>query len=140
MDKNQQQTTQNHSPTSQKRTRSVSPDSDDSIKKGKIDQTETYTEYKPAKVTFGAPHPHSLVETAALSAIEPNDITYALAIPTSVIDNGLLSGAQLESIIYASQAHEKMLADKTRAGFLIGVYSFFFSCKPLKLTPRKISF
>lgn len=54
-------------------------------------------------------------------AVEPNDITYELNIPKRTIDKGCLSALQLESIVYASQAHQHILPDGSRAGFLIGM-------------------
>lgn len=81
---------------------------------------ETYADYWPAKLKLGKKHPDPVVETASLSSVEPSDITYSLAIPQECIDNGLLSALQLESITYASQAHEQLLPDGSRAGFLIG--------------------
>lgn len=94
---------------------------DDDKAEDQLGVAETYADYKPAKLTFGAPHPDPVVETTSLSSIEPNDITYELSIPQRVIENGYLSALQLESILYASQAHEKMLPDGTCAGFLIGM-------------------
>lgn len=37
-------------------------------------------EYKPAKLSFGRPHPDPVVETASLAAVEPPDITYQLKV------------------------------------------------------------
>lgn len=61
-----------------------------------------------------------MVETASLSSVEPTDVYYKLSIPQETINTGLLSALQLESITYASQAHDHLLADGSRAGFLIG--------------------
>lgn len=94
---------------------------DDDKAEDQMGVAETYADYMPAKLKFGAPHPDPVVETSTLSSIEPNDITYDLSIPKRVISKGLVSALQLESIVYASQAHEKMLPDGTRAGFLIGM-------------------
>merc|ERR1739842_88987 len=55
-----------------------------------------------------------------MSSVEPPDISYTLGLPDKTIDEAKLSALQLESIVYASQAHEKMLMDGNRAGFLIG--------------------
>lgn len=101
------------------------PKLDDDKAEDKMAVAETYTDYKPAKLNFGAPHPDPVVETSSLSSVEPNDITYKLSIPKSTIDNGKLSALQLESIIYASQAHQNILADGSRAGFLIGEFVYF---------------
>lgn len=81
---------------------------------------ETYAEYWPAKLKLGKKHPDPVVETASLSSVEPCDVYYKLSIPPDTINSGYLSALQLESITYASQAHDHMLPDGTRAGFLIG--------------------
>lgn len=81
---------------------------------------ETYANYWPAKLNLGKKHPDAVVETASLSSVEPIDITYKVMLPGTTINSGLLSALQLESITYASQAHEKLLPDGSRAGFLIG--------------------
>ncbi|XP_031638010.1 protein strawberry notch-like [Contarinia nasturtii] len=81
---------------------------------------ETYAEYWPAKLKIGKKHPDAVVETASLSSVAPTDISYELEIPDETIDEGKLSALQLESIIYASQAHEQLLPNNFRAGFLIG--------------------
>lgn len=77
-------------------------------------------------VKLGKRHPDPVVETASLSSVEPTDVTYKLSIPTETINNGLLSALQLESITYASQAHEQLLPDGSRAGFLIGLFNDFY--------------
>lgn len=94
---------------------------DDDKAEDQLGVAETYADYKPAKLKFGAPHPDAVVETSTLSSIEPNDITYELSIPKRVITRGCLSALQLESIVYASQAHERQLPGGARAGFLIGM-------------------
>lgn len=38
----------------------------------------TFTDYRPAKLPFGKPHPDPVVETASLAAVEPPDVTYEL--------------------------------------------------------------
>lgn len=78
---------------------------------------------KRVTVKLGKRHPDPVVETASLSSVEPTDVTYKLSIPNETINNGLLSALQLESITYASQAHEQLLPDGSRAGFLIGLFS-----------------
>lgn len=69
---------------------------------------------------IGKKHPDPVVETASLSSVEPSDIHYKINIPSDCIERGLLSALQLESITYACQAHEHMLEDGSRAGFLVG--------------------
>ncbi|XP_073834812.1 protein strawberry notch isoform X2 [Musca autumnalis] len=81
---------------------------------------ETYAEYWPAKLKLGKKHPDPVVETASLSSVEPCDVYYKLSIPMDTIQSGQLSALQLESITYASQAHDHLLPDGSRAGFLIG--------------------
>lgn len=71
-------------------------------------------------VKLGRKHPDPVVETASLSSVEPTDVWYKLSIPEETIRSGSLSALQLESITYASQQHEHLLPDSTRAGFLIG--------------------
>ncbi|ODM96268.1 Protein strawberry notch 1 [Orchesella cincta] len=82
--------------------------------------TETYAEYKPAKLTIGNPHPDSVVETASLASVPPPEISYTLKIPDGVIEKGKLSALQLEAIVYACQKHEQTLETGERAGYLIG--------------------
>ncbi|BDA46474.1 Protein strawberry notch homolog 1 [Coccomyxa sp. Obi] len=79
----------------------------------------TFTDYRPAKLPYGKPHPDPVVETASLGAVEPPDVTYQLQIQ-DVVESGALSGLQLESIVYACQRHEQFLPDKSRCAFFIG--------------------
>lgn len=81
---------------------------------------ETYADYMPTKLKLGRKHPDPVVETASLSSVEPTDVWYKVSIPEESIKSGALSALQLESITYASQQHEQLLPDGTRAGFLIG--------------------
>ncbi|KAK9727917.1 C-terminal domain on Strawberry notch [Popillia japonica] len=81
---------------------------------------ETYADYMPAKLKLGKKHPDPVVETASLSSVAPADVWYKLSIPEETIKGGHLSALQLESITYTSQAHEHILPDGSRAGFLIG--------------------
>ncbi|XP_057319097.1 protein strawberry notch-like isoform X4 [Microplitis mediator] len=81
---------------------------------------ETYADYMPTKLKLGRKHPDPVVETASLSSVEPTDVWYKVSIPEETIKSGALSALQLESITYASQQHEHLLPDGTRAGFLIG--------------------
>lgn len=71
-------------------------------------------------VKIGKKHPDPVVETASLSSVEPSDVYYKISIPPEPINAGQLSALQLESITYASQAHDHLLADGSRAGFLVG--------------------
>lgn len=70
---------------------------------------------------LGKKHPDPVVETASLSSVEPTDVHYKVSIPSETINGGLLSALQLESITYTSQAHDHLLPDGSRAGFLIGM-------------------
>lgn len=69
-----------------------------------------------------------LVLNSSLSSVQPPDIWYRLSLPEEVIQNGWLSALQLEAVVYACQQHEQLLADGSRAGFLIGLsYNFLQS-------------
>lgn len=81
---------------------------------------ETYADYMPTKLKLGRKHPDPVVETASLSSVEPTDVWYKVSIPDETIKSGALSALQLESITYASQQHEHLLPDGSRAGFLVG--------------------
>lgn len=81
---------------------------------------ETFTDYRPPKISFGAPHPDPIVETSALSAVQPPEPTYDLLIRDEIEDSEALSSLQLETLVYASQRHLQHLPDKSRAGFFIG--------------------
>lgn len=81
---------------------------------------ETYAEYWPSKLKIGKKHPDPVVETASLSSVEPSNVYYKVSIPQETINSGQLSALQLESITYGSQAHDHLLPDGTRAGFLVG--------------------
>lgn len=71
-------------------------------------------------VKLGRKHPDPVVETASLSSVEPADVYYKLSIPNETISSCELSALQLEAIVYASQAHDHILPDGNRAGFLVG--------------------
>ena len=43
-----------------------------------VEEGVTFTDYRPAKLPYGAPHPDPVVETASLAAVEPPDVTYQL--------------------------------------------------------------
>lgn len=45
---------------------------------------------------------------------------FDLKLPQHVIEERKLSSLQLESVVYACQQHMNILADNTRAGFLVG--------------------
>ncbi|XP_045770703.1 protein strawberry notch-like isoform X1 [Maniola jurtina] len=96
------------------------PGEEEEVDDEEMGVAETYADYMPPKLKLGRKHPDPVVETASLSSVEPVDVTYSLVLPDETIRNGLLSALQLEAVVYASQAHEHMLPDGTRAGFLIG--------------------
>uniref|UniRef100_A0A0D6R552 PHD-type domain-containing protein n=1 Tax=Araucaria cunninghamii TaxID=56994 RepID=A0A0D6R552_ARACU len=81
---------------------------------------ETFTDYRPSKLSIGPPHPDPVVETSSLSAVQPPEPTYNLKIAEEMENSRALSCLQLETIIYASQRHHQHLEDGMRAGFFIG--------------------
>lgn len=44
------------------------------------EQGETFSDYRPSKLSLGIDHPDPVVETASLAAVEPPDVTYVLHI------------------------------------------------------------
>lgn len=96
--------------------------------------SETFSTYRPEKLNIenAKIHPDAVVETASMSIISPADITYQLSIPYDpIIATGKLSELQLEAVVYASQMHEKLLPDGSRAGFFLGMIFFaniYFLC------------
>uniref|UniRef100_A0AC34R1C4 Uncharacterized protein n=1 Tax=Panagrolaimus sp. JU765 TaxID=591449 RepID=A0AC34R1C4_9BILA len=86
----------------------------------RLQEIRTFVECFPTKVKTGGPHPHTIVETTSMNAVEPPNVTITLAIPEVWIDNGALSCVQMEAVIYACQSHEQFLPDGQRRGFLIG--------------------
>lgn len=98
-------------------------------KRGKGERQEltesVYEPYRPSKFRAkrSKQHPASIVESAAMSAIDPPDVSYSPNLPNKVVTNGLLSELQLEAIAYAGQAHEQEIQvgeNKFRKGFMIG--------------------
>ena len=85
-----------------------------------------FTTYTPKFVTFGAPHPDELIESASLGTAELPPITYKLNLKDSpCVVTGAISSAQLESIIYACQISEKRMkpdssGQANRLGFFLG--------------------
>ncbi|XP_075983440.1 protein strawberry notch isoform X2 [Anticarsia gemmatalis] len=96
------------------------PGDEEEVDDEEMGVAETYADYMPPKLKLGRKHPDPVVETASLSSVEPVDVTYKLSLPDDTVRGGLLSALQLEAVVYASQAHEHLLPDNTRAGFLIG--------------------
>eukprot|EP00268_Persea_americana_P026498 TRINITY_DN2591_c1_g1_i1.p1 TRINITY_DN2591_c1_g1~~TRINITY_DN2591_c1_g1_i1.p1 ORF type:complete len:1271 (-),score=272.64 TRINITY_DN2591_c1_g1_i1:376-4122(-) len=81
---------------------------------------ETFTDYRPLKVSIGPPHPDAVVETSSLSAVQPPEPTYDLKIKDDLERSKALSCLQIETIVYACQRHLQYLPNGTRAGFFIG--------------------
>lgn len=100
-------------------------ESDKQYHKAALDSSEdngTYATYTPEKLNIkGAnPHPTKLVESSAMSSVHAPDLHYVPNLDRDIITNGVLSDAQLEAVMYAGQAHETVLPDGNRKGFLIG--------------------
>ncbi|CAH9053117.1 unnamed protein product [Cuscuta epithymum] len=81
---------------------------------------ETFTDYRPPKLSIGPPHPDPVVETSSLSAVQPPEPTYDLKIKVDLENSTALSCLQIETLVYASQRHHQHLPDGTRAGFFVG--------------------
>lgn len=81
---------------------------------------ETFTDYRPSKLSIGPPHPDPIVETSSLSAVQPPEPTYELKIKDELEDSKTLSCLQIETLVYACQRHLQHLQNGTRAGFFIG--------------------
>lgn len=93
--------------------------------KAALDSSEdngTYATYTPEKLNIkGAkPHPTKLVESSAMSSVHAPDLHYVPNLDRDIITNSVLSDAQLEAVMYAGQAHETVLPNGNRKGFLIG--------------------
>lgn len=81
---------------------------------------ETFTDYRPPKLSIGPPHPDPIVETSSLSAVQPPEPTYDLKIKDDLENSKALSCLQIETLVYACQRHLQHLQDGARAGFFIG--------------------
>ncbi|KDP27422.1 hypothetical protein JCGZ_20832 [Jatropha curcas] len=81
---------------------------------------ETFTDYRPPKLSIGPPHPDPIVETSSLSAVQPPEPTYDLKIKDDLEKNKALSCLQIETLVYACQRHLQHLPNGARAGFFIG--------------------
>ncbi len=57
---------------------------------------------------------------SSLASVEPPQVWFDVKFPETVIEEVRLSSLQLETIVYACQQHMNILADGTRAGFLVG--------------------
>ncbi|XP_066343791.1 protein FORGETTER 1-like isoform X1 [Miscanthus floridulus] len=81
---------------------------------------ETFTDYRPPKLSLGLSHPDPVVETSSLSAVQPPEPTYCLNIMDELDETKALSCLQIETIVYACQRHLHHLPTGHRAGFFIG--------------------
>ncbi|XP_011014354.1 PREDICTED: protein strawberry notch isoform X2 [Populus euphratica] len=81
---------------------------------------ETFTDYRPPKLSIGPPHPDPIVETSSLSAVQPPEPTYDLKIKDDLESSKALSCLQIETLVYACQRHLQHLPNGARAGFFIG--------------------
>ncbi|XP_031283369.1 protein FORGETTER 1-like [Pistacia vera] len=81
---------------------------------------ETFTDYRPPKLSIGPPHPDPIVETSSLSAVQPPEPTYDLQIKDDLESSKALSCLQIETLVYACQRHLQHLPDGVRAGFFVG--------------------
>ncbi|CAM0902689.1 unnamed protein product [Alopecurus aequalis] len=81
---------------------------------------ETFTDYRPPKLSLGMPHPDPVVETSSLSAVQPPEPTYELNIMDELDKTKTLSCLQIETIVYACQRHLHHLPTGERAGFFVG--------------------
>ncbi|XP_022717610.1 protein FORGETTER 1 isoform X1 [Durio zibethinus] len=81
---------------------------------------ETFTDYRPPKLSIGPPHPDPIVETSSLSAVQPPEPTYDLRIKDEMESSMALSCLQIETLVYACQRHLQHLPSGARAGFFIG--------------------
>ncbi|BAT89728.1 hypothetical protein VIGAN_06076300 [Vigna angularis var. angularis] len=81
---------------------------------------ETFTDYRPPKVSIGSPHPDPVVETSSLSAVQPPEPTYDPKIKDDLERSKTLSCLQIETLVYACQRHLQHLPNGARAGFFVG--------------------
>ena len=62
----------------------------------------------------------SFLLLSSLSSVDPPQVWFDLKFPREVVEEAKLSSLQLEAVVYSCQQHMNILADGTRAGFLIG--------------------
>ena len=65
----------------------------------------TFTDYRPAKLGYGAPHPDPVVETASLAAVEPPDVTYELHLQARCPHAGTVSS----TVWYLASEHKSSM-------------------------------
>ncbi|RHN53138.1 putative Zinc finger, RING/FYVE/PHD-type, protein strawberry notch [Medicago truncatula] len=81
---------------------------------------ETFTDYRPSKLSIGPPHPDPIVETSSLSAVQPPEPTYDPMIKNDLERSKALSCLQIETLVYACQRHLQHIPSGARAGFFLG--------------------
>ncbi|KAD4178713.1 hypothetical protein E3N88_27304 [Mikania micrantha] len=81
---------------------------------------ETFTDYRPQKISIGPPHPDPVVETSSLSAVQPPEPTYDIKTKDHLETLKTLSCLQIETVVYACQRHLHHLESGSRAGFFLG--------------------
>jgi len=64
--------------------------------KGELDAGDSYADYVPAKLNYGAEHVEHIVETASLACVASADVTYVPQFPAELLTSGALSRVQLE--------------------------------------------
>ena len=85
---------------------------------GLLDKDPVYSKMKP--------YPGALVESAAMAAVHMPALTYRPELPERVVAGdpknpaSAISDTQLEAVAYIGQAHERILPDGSRQGFLLG--------------------
>ena len=71
---------------------------------------------------------------SSLSSVDPPQVWFDLKFPSEVVEEAKLSSLQLEAVVYSCQQHMNILADGTRAGFLIGKLAWWcMNCLTLLL-------
>lgn len=92
-----------------------------SIEEEAVSDDGVFSTYTPPTVPIkgAGKHPATLVESAAMAAVNMPKATYVPSLPADVIKNNL-SDAQVVSVVYAGQAHEQKLPSGERKGFFIG--------------------
>ncbi|KAM2279909.1 hypothetical protein ACFX1S_040688 [Malus domestica] len=66
---------------------------------------ETFTDYRPLKLSIGLPYPDPVVETSSLVAVQPPEPTYDLKIRVDLENLKALSCLQIEILVYTCQRH-----------------------------------
>lgn len=86
-----------------------------------LEPDEIWDEYKSASITYGVPHPGSVVQGSSLCSVDGPRTEYPLQASLGPqIAEGKLSRLQLEGVAYACDRHRRFLPDGRRAGFIVG--------------------